>query len=174
MKSWIPKNKIVRLAVAVAALSVLLYFAGLFVVSREINKIENLYRDTNSELFKEERFWAIKAVAENNKELIQTLRDFFIQKGDEVQFIEKIEKTAEAASVEFEISSIEVKANQENPFKEDVNIKMKIAGSWKGVISFIDGLRKIPFGVLIDKVDLDSDASNHWSGSIEFVIFREK
>ena len=174
MNNWVPKNKTVIFFIISAFFSVMLYFAGLFIVFSKIRAIENLYHDTNSELFKEEKFWAVKSMAEANKELIQTLRYFFIQKGDEVQFIEKIEETARISSVKFEIASIDVKVNQEDLLKEDINIKMKIAGPWKNVIYFIDKLKKIPFGVLIEKVDLDADSSGNWSGSIEFIIFREK
>lgn len=174
MNNWIPKNKLVKFAIATIALSALLFFAGLWVVSSEINKIENLYRDSNSEFFKEEKFWAVKSVAEANKDSIQTLRDFFVQKGDEVKFIEQIEKMAESAYVKYEITSIEVKASQNIPFKEDVNIKMRIAGSWKNSILFIDKLRKMPFGVSLESVDLDVGSSGDWSGSAEFIIFREK
>ncbi|MFH0804312.1 MAG: hypothetical protein V1896_01800 [Candidatus Zambryskibacteria bacterium] len=174
MNSWIPKKKIVKLAIAIATVSVLLYFAGLLVVSNEIGKIENFYASSESELSKNEKSLAIKSIAETNKELIQTLKDFFIQKGDEVKFIEEIEGVARASSVKFEINSIDVKASQGDSFKEDVSVKMKTEGSWKNTLSFIDKLRKMPFGVLIEKINLDADAPGNWSGSIEFIIFREK
>ena len=87
-------------------------------------KIENLYHDINSESSKEEKFWAIKSIAEANKEPVQTLRDFFIQKGDEVKFIEIIEGVAKASSVKFEIASIDVRAVKDASFKEDINSKL--------------------------------------------------
>ena len=174
MNNWIPKNKIVRLSLSIALLSVVLYFGGLLIVYNKIKKIENLYHDINSESSKEEKFWAIKSIAEANKEPVQTLRDFFIQKGDEVKFIEIIEGVAKASSVKFEIASIDVRAVKDASFKEDINVKMQIEGSWKNIIIFLDKLKKMSFGVSIEKVDLDADASNNWSGFVEFVIFREK
>jgi Tfp pilus assembly protein PilO len=174
MNNWIPKSKIVKLAIATVSFSVILYFVGLLIILNEMNKIENFYGDTNSELFKEDKFWAIKSIAEKNKEPIQTLRDFFIQKGDEVKFIEEIEGLAKTLSIKFEIISIDVKANQLNSFKEDVSVEMKIEGSWKDVISFVDKLKKMPFGVSIEKVDLDSNTPGDWSGSVSLVVFREK
>lgn len=174
MNNWIPKNKVIRFAVTAAIFSILLYFAGLLVVSNEIRKIENFYRDTNSESFKEEKFLAVKSIAEANKESIQTLRDFFIQKGDEVKFIEKIEEVARSSSIKFEITSIDVKTNQEKSFKEDVDVKMKIEGSWRNTVYFIDRLNKIPFGVSIEEINLDANTPGNWSGFVEFIIFREK
>jgi Tfp pilus assembly protein PilO len=174
MNNWIPKNKIVRFAIASFLFSVILYFVCLLIVVNEIKKIENLYRNTDSELFKEEKFLAIKSIAEADKEPIQTLRDFFVQKGDEVKFIEKIEETARASSIKFEIVSIDVKVNPEDSFKEDIGVKMKMEGSWGNIIHFMDKLNKISFGVSIEKVNLDANSPGNWSGSIEFIIFREK
>lgn len=174
MNNWIPKNKIVRLAEALALFSILLYFGGLFIVSNKIKKIENLYHDINSESSKEEKFWAIKSISEANKEPIQILRNFFIQKGDEIKFIETIEDVAKTSSIKFEIASIDVKTVKDASFKEDINVKMQIEGSWGNIIYFLDKLKKMPFAVSIEKVDLDANASGPWSGFVEFIIFREK
>ena len=174
MNNWIPKNKIVMSATIMAALSVVLYFASLFIVLREIKKVENFYHDTESEFFKEKKFLAIKSIAEANKEPIQTLRNFFIQKGDEVKFIEQIEAVARRSAIKFEIVSIDAKANQPDPLKEDIEVKIGMEGSWKNIIYFIDKLKKMPFGVLIEKVNLDVNIPSQWSGLVEFIIFREK
>jgi hypothetical protein len=174
MNNWIPKNKIVWIIIAVTSVSIVLYFVGLFMVLGEIKKIENLYRDSNSESFKEEKFWAITAIAEDNKDNIQTLRNFFIQKGDEVKFIKEIESLAKNSFIKLEIVSIDVKNGENSLLKENVNIKVKTEGSWRNNIYFIDRLKKLPFGISIEKIDLESSASNNWSGSIEFIIFREK
>ena len=89
--------------------------------------------------------------------MIQTLQNYFVQKDDEVKFIEQIEKIARASGVKFEMTSIDVKANQPNSFSENVNVKMKLEGFWRGVVSFIDKLEKMPFGVLVEKIDLDAN-----------------
>ena len=174
MNNWIPKNKIFKFAIAIAVFSVVLYFVGLWIVFNETNKIENLYRDTNSQLFKEEKFWTIKSIAEVDKESIQSLRDFFIQKGDEVKFIEQLEGTARASSLKFETSSIDVKTDPKNLLNEDIDIKMKIEGSWENILYFINKLEKLPFGVSIENINLDAKAPGDWFGLIDFIIFREK
>lgn len=174
MNNWIPKNKVFKFAIATSALSVILYFTGLAMTLSEIAKVENLYRDTNSESFKEEKFWTIKSIAELNKESIQTLRDFFVQKGDEVKFIEQIEGTARSSSVKFETSSIDLKADPKNLFKEDIDIKMNVEGSWENIMYFMDKLERLPFGVSIENINLDAKTAGDWSGFIEFIIFREK
>ncbi len=174
MNNWIPKSKVVRFAAIIALFSIILYFVGLLIVLNEINKVKNFYSDTSSESFKEEKFWAIKSIAEANSGPIQTLRDFFIQKGDEVKFIEQIEGVAKTSSIKSEISSIDVAADGADPSKEDVDVKMNAEGSWKNMMLFLDGLEKMPFGVSIDKVNLDANVPGNWSGSVEFIVFREK
>jgi Tfp pilus assembly protein PilO len=174
MNSWIPKNKIVRFAAATALLSIILYFAGLLIVFGEIKKVENFYNDTESQYSKEEKTLAIKSIAETDKEQIQTLRDFFVKKGDEVTFIEQIEKAAKDSSIKFEISSIDIVPNQRGSFKEDLDVKMKAQGSWQDVMFFINKLEKMPFGVLIENLNLDASAPGSWEGLIDFNVFREK
>jgi hypothetical protein len=174
MNNWIPKNKFVRFAAIAAILSFILYPLFLFIIIQKTNEIENSYRNTESASSKEERARALKSIAEANKELIQTLQDFLIQKGDEVKFIEQIEKIGRKSSVQFEISSINTKASQTNPFKEDIAIKMNTEGPWTNIMNFIDILEKMPFGVSIGNVNLDAKAPDVWSGSVEFIVFREK
>ena len=156
-----------------ALLSITLYFIGLFFVLNKINTIENTYNSAESESSKEKKFWAIKPIAETNKELIQTLRDFFVKKGDEVKFIEQIEGVAQSSAIKFEIVSIDV-ANQEGQFEENVKMKVGAEGPWRNIISFINKLEKMPFGVLIENVNLNTKTQDNWSGFIEFIIFREK
>lgn len=174
MNNWIPKNKIVRFAVGAIIVSVVIYFTSLFLIINKINKNQDFYHGMESDAFKEERFLAIKSVADINNEPIQTLKDFFIQKGDEVKFIEKIEQVAHSSAINFEIMSIDVKPDQADSFKEDVNIQIKIEGSWFNTVSFIDNLNKMPFGVIIEKVNLDTFARGKWSGLVNIIVFREK
>lgn len=174
MNNLIPKNKFIIIATTVALLSIILYCAGLFVVLREKRGIEELYLNTESESAKEEKIRVIKNVVEINKDLIQTLQNYFIQKDDEIKFIEQIEKTAQSSGIKFEIASIDVGGNQTDSFKEDINVKIKIEGSWHNIMYFINKLEKIPFGILIKDLNLDSNVSGSWSGAVEFIIFREK
>ena len=60
--------------------SIVLYRVGLLVVLGEKKEIEELYLNTESESAKEEKIRVIKNVAETNKDLIQTLQNYFVQK----------------------------------------------------------------------------------------------
>jgi Tfp pilus assembly protein PilO len=173
MNSWIPKNKIVRFSAAAAVLCTILYFCMLFFVLNDIKKIKDFYQSSESKFTKNAKIAAIKSISENNTAEIQSLRDFFVQKGDEVKFIEKIEETARNAGITFDISSISVK-NGSNSFEENVEIKVDVEGTWKSIIAFADKLEKMPFGVSVERMALDAPSPGHWSGSVNVVVFREK
>ena len=174
MNNLIPKNKSVTFVIVIISLSVILYFVGLFIVLEIKKEIENSYYNTESKSSKEEKIRIIKNITETNKEPIQTLRNYFIQKSDEVEFIEQIEKLARVSGVKFDIISIDIKINQSDSFKENVDVKMKLEGSWQNIIYFVDKLEKMPFGVSIENMNLDTSTSGNWLGFIEFILFREK
>jgi Tfp pilus assembly protein PilO len=174
MNTWIPKNRIVKSVAAMVFISIIIYFIGLFIVFNQIKKVENLYNDTESEFSKNEKFLAVRSIAEANQETITYLKNFLIQKGDEVKFIEKIEEVAKNSGIKFEIVYIDTKTSKEEvSFKEDVGVKMNIEGSWKNIMSFVNKLERLIFGVSINSMNLDV-SSGQWSGSVEFIIFREK
>jgi len=174
MIDWVPKKKIIRFAVITALFGIILYFGGLFIVSSKINKVENAYNSTESESYKKDKILRIKFLADTNKELIQTLQDFFVQKGDEVKFIEQIEKIARDSAINAEIIYIETKADQPESFKENVDVKMNVEGSWQNIMSFVDKLEKMSLGVSVEEVNLNANTPGDWSGSVEFIVFREK
>ncbi len=175
MNSWIPKSKIVKLIVGMVVLSFLFYLTGLFFVTRQTKKVEDLYVDLKSKSFEGEKIQAIKSIVNSNSLNLQILRDFFIKKGDEVKFIEEIEKVAKDANVKFEISSIDVKSSDEQSLSDDINVKMEIEGYWNDIIKTIDNLERLSFGVLIDNLSIDTvGGEGYWSGSISFRVFKEK
>lgn len=174
MNSWIPKNQTFRFAIGLAIFSMLLYFAGLLLVSIESKKVEKSYSNTESDSFKEQKFWAIKSTADANAESIEYLKNFFVVKGGEVSFIEKIEEIAKVSSIKFEIASIDIKPEQKDIIEEEVIVKIKVGGNWNSIMSFVNQLEKINFGVTIDDISLDAETPGNWVGTIEFLIYKNK
>jgi Tfp pilus assembly protein PilO len=154
--------------------SVCLYLTGLFIVTRETKKVENFYHDSESEFSKNDKLLAIKSITTSNKEILDELRRFFIQKGDEVKFIEQMEKVAKDSSVNFDIATIDIKQNPDDSFKEDINVKISISGSWGNLMSFLGKLERMPFGVSIKNTTLNMKNSGEWMGFVEILVFREK
>lgn len=171
---WIPKNKSLRLALLTMFLSVLLYIAGVFIASREARKVEDFYRDSESEFSKNERLLAIKSLAIANQESIEALRSFLVKKGEEASFIGQLEQTAKDSSVKIDIISIDDRLNPSDTFKQDINVKMTVSGSWEDVIRFVGRLEKMPFGVLLQGTSLNTDGGGEWDGFVELTAFREK
>ena len=174
MNNWIPKNKILSLAVAIFLMSFFLYFIGLFVVMAKIKNVENVYSGSESEIVLDKKFTVLKLMADTNKESIQTLRDFFVHKDDGISFIKQIENVAKNSGIKFEIASIDIKNNQPNSTKENVEIALKVDGSWGSIMYFINKLEKMSLGVSVIKVSLDTNTQNNWSGLVDFIIFRDK
>lgn len=174
MNNWVPKSKIIKIAAVSAVLGAILYFVSLFIVLNKISEIENSYFNADSESSREENFIKIKTIASANEKSIQTLRNFFVKKDDEVKFIEDIEKLASNSNLKFEIMSIDIKPNQDSSFKEDVFIKVTLEGSWSDIIYFVDKLKKMPFGVSIEKMSISANQVGAWHGLMEFAVFREK
>ena len=88
--------------------------------------------------------------------------------------LEQIEDIGRRSSIRFKIDSIDVASNQVKNSKEDVFVKMKIEGSWHNIMAFVDTLEKTTFGVSVQDLNLDVTDSSGWSGSIGFVVFRER
>lgn len=173
MPKLLLKNKFFRLSLVMAFLSIVLYLFGLCFVFREIDKAYNLYSNTESDFAKSKKFSLIKSIIQNNTADIDNLKNILVKKGDEVEFIKLIESEAKAANVEFDISSIDLESLAEDQFKENLKIKINFEGSWKNTMNFIDKMQKMPFGSQINNINLDANR-NVWTGSINFIIFREK
>lgn len=174
MKNWIPKKTLIVASCIGAGLSIAAYILGLFLVRSEIGKIEGYYSNSESKLGREKRVSAIKSASETYKNEISALRNFFIQKGDEVKFIEKIEEAAKTSGLKFEISALDVKPNQPKSIKEDVSVRINTEGGWQATMNFLDKIEKMNFGVSVNEVNLDAKSSGVWSGFVEFVVFRNK
>ena len=174
MNSWIPKNKIVKLAISMAFLSILLYIVGFYFVAGQAKKVEDFYNNIESKSFEGNKISAIKFAADTNSGNIQSARSFFVQKGDEVKFIEEIEKAAKDSELKFEISSIDVKNDIEQQFSDNIEVRMQVEGSWDNIFSMLNSLERLPFGVLINDVNLDTSGEGYWTGFINFTVFKEK
>lgn len=172
--NWVPKKQTVIITSIILCLSLILYLGSVIIANQKQKEIENLYHNSESEVSKQERKWTLKSILSIYSTEIATLRKFFIQKGDEVGFIEQIENLGRQSGAKFEIRSIDLKNKSEDSFKEDVNIKVNISGTWESIVYFLDGIEKRPFGVLVENIDLDAEIGGEWMGTISLVVFREK
>ena len=173
MKNWIPKKSLVVISSAFSVGFFLFYLISSVYVFWLIDKIESYYSDRESRSGREERARAIRLFSENNKGQINAVRSFFIKEGEEANFIETIELEANKSGIKFDISEINIQNNENQSLKENVDVNIKLEGSWKSVMTFIDSLEKMPFGTYVYDVSLDK-GNNVWSGTVNFLVFREK
>ncbi len=173
MENFVPKNKKIFISAIFLFVCFSLYLFGFLSVKKDIVKIEEEYKNTESVFFKDEKIQNLKRIAESNKEKIEILRNFFIKKGDEVKFIEEIEAIGRKYLSKFEINSIDVKQNEKDSLKEDIVLKMEVSSSWIEIIKFIDALEKSNLGILVKSANINNMTGN-WSGILEFVVYREK
>lgn len=161
------------MALSILALCFVLYMVGLFMVKSKINAIRSSYTASESKFVQEEKRVAIDQVVNSHLAEIEKVRKFFVAKGDEVEFIESIENLAKNKGLLFEIDTIS-QSPTGGEKKEDIVVKIDIEGGWGGAVSFIEELEKLPFGVSITKVELDTKSKGVWAGFVEFAVFREK
>lgn len=173
MSNWIPSKKLFASVATAFVLSFIVYMIGLWLVTSRMEEVERFYSDAESGVTKTAKAEAIQSMAENNQAYIENLRSFFVQKGDEVQFIEHIEDLGRGSGVEFEIASIDVDPEEADVIKEDISLTINAEGLWLGVVGFIDKLEKARFGIEIREVQLEEISPDLWSGRIKLVVFRE-
>ncbi len=174
MNYWMPKKRIIYLIVAVTFSLGIIYLLSFYFVNRNINKIADSYKNSDSESSKIERVWIIKALLESNKEQIQKIRQFFLSKDGEVDFIKKIEDVAQKSSVKFSIKSINVSNKNNNVFFEDVKVSINFEGNWSQVTTFVNFLENMSIGIKMQSLTLESNSKDLWRGSIEFISYKEK
>src|SRR3989344_5762644 len=156
MNSWVPKTNTIIVAVVFLIASIFVYVTFLFVVRGKINSIELAYSNTASTLALEEESRKIKIITEENSSQIESVNKYFVEKGDEVLFIEDVERLAKESGIKFDIVSISpVKPQSSNAESKKIAVKMNIQGSWSKILLFIDGLEKLPFGISIQGFNLD-------------------
>ena len=175
MNNWVPKRKSLQLTVLATLCSLLIYIFGIYSVATIISDIELSLQESRAALNREEAGQLLKKTLEDNAGYIDTIRDFFVVQGDEVEFIETIESMGQRSGVDFEISNINpVKSKDESAIKEDISVRVNVEGSWVECMTFFALIEKMPFGVFVENVSLDSLGKGDWSGSVQFLVFREK
>ncbi len=171
MNSWVPKTNILVIACSFLAVSLLVYTFSLSVINRKISSIELAYSNTANTLATEEESRLIKNIADQNFESIDFVNKYFVQKGDEVGFIEDVENLAKSLGIKFNIVSITPVRPLEGSESTEISIKMNVEGSWSGAVRFLDKLEKMPFGVMVQNFNLDKSGGSSWTGSIDFIVF---
>jgi Tfp pilus assembly protein PilO len=173
MNHWLPNKKIITMSIMVAAMGFVAYLAGIYVVGIKIGDIEEAHISKESFSTEERKREALEKIVEQHKSSIETLRSILIESGNEVGFIETIEKTGKDSGATFNISSINQGRLEEGAKKEDLILKIEAEGSWQQILNLTRNIESLPFGALITELNLDATSSGIWTARIGLVVFRE-
>lgn len=172
MNSWIPNKKIIVASSLTLFVCIVVYISFFILLKRKVHSIEVAYSNTASILSLEEQARVNRFIALENKDNIDFINQYFIERGDEVLFIEDIEKYARSLNLKFDIVSISpVKPTSSEVAIKETLVKMNLEGSWQNLIVFLDGLYKLPFGVSVQNFGFDKASNGIWGLTIEFVVF---
>ncbi len=170
MKHWIPSYKKIISFILLLIVCLSVYFYILSVVLSNFKKVQNVYGDTGSDLFKKEKALKIKSIVLNNQDNLLKLDNFFLKKGEEVSFIESLEDFAVLNNLEMEINSIDTK--DIGGGKEGVVINIISKGDWGNIIKFLHKLERLDVGVSVDSSQLFLD-EDKWNLKIGFIVFKQ-
>lgn len=107
-----------------------------------------------------------------------------LPKGDFVNFIENVEKTARSFGVEVNVRAVDVEELAEGGSgdKETLRLKMETRGTWSETMKFVTYLEYLPYKVVIHDVGLSQMiltndkgvSSTEWRGDIELTALKSK
>jgi hypothetical protein len=175
MNKYIPDKKDLYGAVGMLAAGVLIFVAAIIAVSSKISTIyeESMQAETVA-IGIEEAFIIKKDLAELHDE-VSILNSYFIQSGDEVRFIEKLESVARASNVKIEISSIAVgKEPTQSAFTENLGMRIRFEGDRASIHNFLKRMESMPHAVSLGNFSFELLVDELWSGQIEVSVLKIK
>lgn len=173
MKMLMPNKKIFRIAIVFFVVAVLVYVLSIFLLFKKKAEIKTHSSLTFSALAQEEEALRIQNILDKNKEIVTYIRNFFIDKNDDISFIEDIEMVGNMNGVNYEIVSITPQKNKDDS-KEEMLIKINFNGSWNSVIGYLLKLEKLEFGTNIQNMNIERSGGGRWEGFIEFLVYKNK
>lgn len=155
MNQYIPDKKILRFSIAAATISLLGMVLAGWLLSSRMSLLNSEIRKTQEMSGSVEQAFKIKGQLNELDEEVKLLDSFFVKKGEEVAFIESVEKLASSTGVKLEIKNITVDSkNNSKSFKEDILVSMSSRGSYAGISSFFRKLESMPKLVSVDSYSM--------------------
>jgi len=134
-----------------------LYVFVYWSIYKDSKSVASLVTQSSTDFEKSERIRVAKAEIAKNGDFISKIDSYFIPKDGVVTFINEIENLGKSTDVSTTISSIEpliIDVKEKNSFKETLSVKLEAVGSWKNVYQFVSLLENLPYGIVIDEVQI--------------------
>lgn len=144
-----------KIFLSLVAVNVLVFgvYAFLFwkVIDRSQTTAKLLVEET-ADKQKNDALQAIKMSLSDNKDFISQIDSFFIAPDGVVGFITFLETLGKDSGVAIAIGSVDVNPDSKDPndFKESLNLKLEIEGTWQNVLYFLSRLENLPYQVQFD------------------------
>jgi len=180
------KTRII-IAVLIILNVVLITVYGAF--SNRINennkKIENLAKDLDQQILKEQQYQSFKNILAQTEDQRDSLDSFFVLSEETVSFIQEIENLAAISSLETEITSvgssdyINLDGETKSEKIEYLNLTINTFGNWQSNFYFLNLLENMPYKVSVNRLSLESkkDGSGQtllWEGIFSIKVLKLK
>ncbi len=181
--------KKIFITILILNIVVIAIYAGMFFLVKIKNEhISSMLNDADRELKKDEFLLKTKLILNENADSISKLDSYFVQRDQAPKFIENIEDLARNLGVDLNVAyvSVEDETRNKDDFKELLNMRVEVVGSWGRVMSFVSSIENLPYRVLIKNVvivsektqeDLffeNSSGPSSWKGNVEFSVLKIK
>lgn len=89
---------------------------------------------------------------------LATLDNYFITADNTVEFLERLETTADLTKVKIKINQAEA--------KENLSLNFSLQGTFSGIYQFLILLEKFPYNLRVERFDLRLKSPGAWEGNV--------
>ncbi len=152
-------NKILTIASVITAVGIVLLYFGYSQIGKLNQANNDLAVETSNLYVQAVRAEALKKIVSNAGDKGISLDTYFIQAGEEVEFVKKIESLAGSLNLTYTTNSIGTQSNEKlEPLgKEFLEMTMTTEGSWQNTRRFISLIEKMPMNIRINSIDLKTE-----------------
>ncbi len=139
------------------------YIAGLAHKTEELKK----YISEKQVIYKQAE--SLQKVAASAVDQKVKIASYFVPAGNAVGFISDLEKTASNFGLEYTTQNIDQQNSDElnNQGKELLRLTFSAKGSWSAVMRLLKAVETLPYGLQIDKIDLDTPPEGVLAAQVE-------
>ncbi len=100
---------------------------------------------------------------------------YFVQEGKVgiANFVEGVENIAELAGVSLSVNSILLKKEEDLSVVENMNLGLRVEGSWSEITYFLGFLESLPYKISFSRVYIEKDEeSSLWNGVFDISVLK--
>lgn len=174
----ISKTHITALLAALGALAILGVYVFLFVEIKKTNEeVSTLQNQLDIEVRQDQRLRSMKQLLADLEEELTMIDTYFIAPDGVVDFLEELESFGRIANTSVEVTSVGIEDEEGTaslPYNR-LRVEFVSEGSWTSLVRLVSLLETLPFGVTINRSQLERlPNSTIWQGHISFIVLKRK